>query len=111
LCGAVVMLPFALARIPDHVGWKPLGSVVILGVVATGFATLLANRMIGAYGPARAMLVNYLIPGFALLYGAVVLSEALTGVELLGLGLILTGVTLASGIARMARRAPVAQTP
>ena len=110
LCGAVLMLPFGLARIPDHVGWKPLASVAVLGIVATGLATLLANRLIGGHGPARAMLVNYLIPGFALLYGVTVLAEPLTIAELLGLGLILAGVTLASGVLALSRRAPATQT-
>jgi drug/metabolite transporter (DMT)-like permease len=109
LCGALVMLPFALVRLPDHVGWKPLGSVAILGIVATGIATLLANRLIGDHGPARAMLVNYLIPAFALLYGVGVLSEPLTTPEVLGLVLILAGVTLASGALRLSRRTPEAQ--
>lgn len=111
LCGAVVMVPFALGRIPDHIGWKPVASVAVLGVVATGLATLLANRLIGDHGPARAMLVNYLIPGFALVYGVAVLGEALTVAEGLGLGLILVGVTLASGVLRLPRRAPATQTP
>ena len=111
LCGAVVMLPFALAQIPAHVGWKPLASVAVLGVVATGIATLLANRLIGAYGPARAMLVNYLLPAFALLYGVWILGEPLTVAAVVGLVLILGGVTLASGAFRLPRRAPLTQTP
>src|ERR671936_73598 len=64
LCGAIAMLPFAAVRVPDHVGWKPLASVAVLGIVGTGFATIVANRLIGAHGSARAMLVNYLLPGF-----------------------------------------------
>jgi drug/metabolite transporter (DMT)-like permease len=111
LCGAVVMLPFALAQVPDHVGWKPLSSVVVLGVVGTGFATLLANRLIGSQGPVRAMLVNYMLPAFALLYGVSILGEPLTFAEVLGAALILLGVTLASGVVRLPRRAPLTQTP
>jgi drug/metabolite transporter (DMT)-like permease len=49
------------------------------------------------------MLVNYLLPLFALLYGAVFLGEAVTVVKVVGLALILIGVTLASGIALRAR--------
>jgi drug/metabolite transporter (DMT)-like permease len=111
LCGTILMLPFALAQIPDHVGWKPLASVAVLGVVATGVASLISNRLIGEYGPARAMLVNYLLPAFALLYGVSILSEPLTVAEVSGLALILTGVTLASGAVRLPRRAPVTQVP
>jgi drug/metabolite transporter (DMT)-like permease len=99
LAGAVAMLPFALARLPDTVGWKPLASVVVLGVVGTGFAQLIVQRLIGAHGSARTMLVNYLLPGFALFYGVTILGEPLTGAKLSGLALILVGVTLAFGFA------------
>lgn len=109
LCGAIVMAPFGLARIPAHVGWKPLASVAVLGLVATGLATLLANRLIGSHGSARAMLVNYLIPAFALVYGVALLGEPVTTPEVLGLALILAGVTLASGALRFSRRAAAAQ--
>jgi drug/metabolite transporter (DMT)-like permease len=105
LSGAVAMLPFALARLPDSVGWKSLGSVAVLGIVGTGFAQLIVNRMIGEHGPARSMLVNYLLPGFALLYGATILSEPPTGAKVGGLALILVGVTLASGLVVWGRRA------
>src|SRR5207237_8084625 len=53
LCGAAAMLPFALADLPTSVGWKPLASVVVLGIVGTGFAQLIVNRLIGDHGPAR----------------------------------------------------------
>jgi drug/metabolite transporter (DMT)-like permease len=104
-CGAVVMLPFALADVPEHVGWKPLASVVVLGVVATGLAQLLVNRLIGLHGSARTMLVNYLLPDFALVYGVTLLDEPLTAAKLGGLALILAGVTLASGLLLRGRRA------
>jgi drug/metabolite transporter (DMT)-like permease len=98
LCGAVAVLPFALADLPDSVGWKPFASVVVLGVVGTGLAQLIVNHLIGTHGAARSMLVNYLLPGFALLYGATILDEPLTVAKVGGLALILIGVTLASGL-------------
>ena len=104
LAGATVMLPFALLRLPDSVGWKPLASVVVLGVVGTGFAQLIVNRLIGEHGPAKSMLVNYLLPAFALFYGVTILGEPLTGAKLGGLALILAGVTLASGLVVWGRR-------
>ena len=105
LAGAVAMLPFALVRLPDSVGWKPLASVAVLGIVGTGFAQLIVNRLIAEHGPARSMLVNYLLPGFALLYGVTILGEPLTGAKVGGLALILVGVTLASGLVVWGRRA------
>jgi drug/metabolite transporter (DMT)-like permease len=110
LWGAGAMLPFALLRLPDSVGWKPLASVVVLGVVGTGFAQLLVTRLIGEYGAARSMLVNYLLPAFALLYGVTILAEPLTGAKLGGLALILTGVSLASGIVAWGRRPAATET-
>jgi drug/metabolite transporter (DMT)-like permease len=112
LAGAAAMLPFALARLPDSVGWKPLASVVVLGVLGTGFAQLIVNRLIATHGPARTMLVNYLLPGFALFYGATILGEPITGAKIAGLGLILAGVTLASGLVAWGRRpAPAVPEP
>jgi drug/metabolite transporter (DMT)-like permease len=57
----------------------------VLGIVGTGLAQLLVNQLIGEHGPARTMLVNYLLPGFALLYGATILGEPLTGAKVAGL--------------------------
>ena len=111
LWGTVAMLPFALADLPEHVGWKPLGSVVALGVVATGFATLIVNQLIASHGSARTMLVNYLLPGFALFYGVTLLGEPLTAAEVGGLGLILAGVTLAAGLVTFGRAAAPVPEP
>jgi drug/metabolite transporter (DMT)-like permease len=111
LWGSLAMLPFALADLPEHVGWKPLGSVVALGVVATGIATLIVNRLIAAHGSARTMLVNYLLPGFALFYGVTLLGEPLTAAEVGGLALILVGVTLAAGLVTFGRRVAAVPEP
>jgi drug/metabolite transporter (DMT)-like permease len=108
LWGFVVLLPFALVDLPHHVGWKALGSVVALGVLATAVAVLIVNHLIALHGPARTMLVNYLLPGFALVYGVTLLGEPLTAAEVGGLALILVGVTLAAGLVTYGRRvAPV----
>jgi drug/metabolite transporter (DMT)-like permease len=108
----VLLLPLALATLPAHVpGWKALGSAVALGLLGTAFAQLIAYRLIRLYGSARAVLANYLLPAFALLYGAVILSEPVTAQKLAGLVLITGGVALGAGAARLSRRGPVAETP
>lgn len=108
----VVLLPLALLSAPSSApGWKPLLSAVALGVLGTALAQVLSYRMIGIWGSSRAVLVAYMLPAFALFYGAVFLSEPVTWQKLCGLGLILVGVGLGSGAFRLVRRTPVVQAP
>jgi len=108
----VVLLPLALVSAPSSApGWKPLLSAVALGVLGTALAQVLFYRMIGIWGSSRSVLVAYMLPAFALFYGAVFLSEPVTWQKLCGLGLILVGVALGSGAFRLVRRTPVVQAP
>jgi len=64
--------------------------------------------MLRLFGAARVSLVTYLMPVTALVYGAAILGEDLRPAMLGGLGLILGGVALGSGVWRPLRRpAPV----
>ena len=108
----VLLLPVALLSLPSHApGWKPLGAAVMLGVVGTAIAQILSYRMIRLYGSSRSVLVAYMLPAFALLYGAVFLAEPVTWQKLVGLAAILGGVALGSGALRLPRRTPLMQTP
>ena len=51
------------------------------------------------------MLVTYLVPSLALVYGAVFLDESMTVVALAGLALVLAGVALGTGTVRRTREA------
>lgn len=109
-----LLLPLALATFPAHVpGWKSAGSAVALGLLGTALAQILSYRMIRLYGSSRSVLVAYMLPAFALFYGAIFLSEGLTLQKLAGLLLIGAGVALGSGALRVAsrrvRRAPARQ--
>ncbi|HET7573347.1 MAG TPA: DMT family transporter [Gaiellaceae bacterium] len=105
----LLLLPLAAATPPDALpGWKPLGSAVSLGLLGTALAQILSYRMIRLYGSARAVLVAYLLPAFALVYGLVLLGEAITLQKLAGLVLITGGVALGAGAARWPRRAVAA---
>jgi drug/metabolite transporter (DMT)-like permease len=109
---ALVLVPFALASLPSHApGWKPVGSGVALGLLGTAVAQILSYRMIRLYGSSRSVLVAYMLPAFALLYGAVFLSESLTWQKLVGLILILGGVGLGSGVWQVRRRREVVPAP
>jgi drug/metabolite transporter (DMT)-like permease len=109
-----LLLPLALATLPSHTpGWKSLGSGAVLGLLGTAIAQILSYRMIRMYGSSRSVLVAYMLPAFALLYGALFLDEGVTLQKLAGLVLISAGVSLGTGAVRLAsrrdRRAPARQ--
>ena len=105
LSGGVLLLPFAIAQRPDALpGWETFASVAALAIFGTAIAQLLFFRMLPPYGARRISLVAYLMPGFAIAYGALFLSEPITKPMLLGLGLILVGIALGSGLLLTVRR-------
>jgi drug/metabolite transporter (DMT)-like permease len=105
LSGAVALLPFALLQLPDEMpSAEALGSVAALGIAGTAVASIVLYRMLASYGSSRTTLVTYLLPAFALFYGAVFLDERITVSALLGLILILGGVALGAGVLRLPRR-------
>jgi len=102
--GAVIVAPFALAQLPDEApSTGAIAAVVALGALGSGVAYLLYFAIIARAGASRAILVTYLVPAFALAYGAVFLDEKVTVAALVGLALILGGTALATGAARARR--------
>ena len=111
---AVTLVPFAILQAPTSApDADAILSLLALALLGTAFAQLVLYRMLNLFGARRLSLVTYLMPGFALAYGAVLLDEPITVAALGGLALILAGVALGSGaVRRQARRAPVgAVTP
>ena len=86
-------------------GWDAVLAVLYLGVAATGVAYLLYFGLIVGAGASKAVLVTYLVPALALIYGAVFLDEEVTAVALGGLALVLAGVALGTGAVGRSRRA------
>jgi drug/metabolite transporter (DMT)-like permease len=110
LAAAVVLLPFALADPPTEVpGAAALGGLAGLILVPTFLGQLLLFRILGLYGSRKLSIVTYLMPLFAITYGAVLLGEPITAAMLGGFGLILAGVALASGQRLLGAR--VSETP
>jgi drug/metabolite transporter (DMT)-like permease len=111
LYGGLILLPFALFQLPDHVpGWKPVLSLLGITVLGTAIAQLILFRVLRLFGAARLSLVTYLMPAFALFYGSLILDEPLRPTMILGLALILGGVALGSGVWRPARRRLAAES-
>jgi drug/metabolite transporter (DMT)-like permease len=81
--------------LPSAQAW---GALLAVGILCTGIAYILFFRLIEHTGPAKAMTVTFLVPVFALLYGALLLGEVITLQMLLGGGVVLCGVALALGL-------------
>ena len=112
LAGGLILLPFALFQLPAAVpSLEATLSVLALSLLGTALAQLILFRMLALHGSARLSLVTYLMPGFALVYGALILDEQISAATLAGLALILAGVALASGAVRLPRRETVAARP
>jgi len=112
LVGGLILLPIALFQLPTSTpSLEAIGSVLALSLLGTALAQLILFRMLALHGSARLSLVTYLMPGFALVYGATILDEQLTASMLGGLVLILGGISLASGAVRLPRRSAVTAEP
>ena len=97
---SIVIAPLALVQLPDEM--PPAGAlaaIAALGALGSGLAYLLYFSLIASAGASRAILVTYLVPAFAVVYGAALLDEDVSGRALLGLALVLGGTAIATGIA------------
>lgn len=80
--------------------------VVLLGILSTAFAYVIYYHLINAIGAVKAITVAYLVPVFGVLWGALLLAETLSTNQLMGGGLILLGVSLATGISLRKKKSP-----
>ncbi|MCD6014080.1 MAG: family transporter [Solirubrobacterales bacterium] len=113
VASTVLLIPAAIIGAPSEVpGLGPIAAVAVLGVLGTGIAFAIFYDLIANVGPARAFVVTYLAPGFAVVYGAVLLDEAVTVATVLGLALILGGSWLAAeGRLSLSRPPPAGEPP
>ncbi len=96
LLAATMLLPVALLveGLPARPGAVPLAALLYLGLLPTGIAQLLLVRIVREAGPTFMSLVNYQVPLWSVLLGALVLAEPLPPSLFLALGLILAGLAL-----------------
>ena len=101
-CGAALSLALPMvwlwpAQTPGINAWL---AISVLGVLCTGIAYVLYFRLIANAGPARALTVTFMIPVFAVFYGVLFLSEAVTlWMTVCGV-IIICGTSLASGLVK-----------
>jgi drug/metabolite transporter (DMT)-like permease len=102
---AAMTAPFALRALPASApGVGSVAALVALGVLGTGLAFVIFYELIGTVGPAKATLVAYVAPGFAVIYGVALLGEDFSVATAAGLVLIVGGSWLAAEGRLPARR-------
>ncbi len=96
IIGGCIAIPVALIV----EGWPPLPSpkilmvLAFLGLVPTAAANLLRVLVVRSAGPVFMSLVNYQVPVWSVVLGALILSEPLPSSLLYAMALILAGVAL-----------------
>ncbi len=104
LAAALVLLPGAIALWPDGpVSIQAWAAIITMGIFSTGIAYIIYFRLIANVGPASAITVTYLVPGFAVFWGAIVIDEKLTTSMVIGCAIILFGTALATGLMSLRR--------
>jgi drug/metabolite transporter (DMT)-like permease len=98
LAAAVVLLPLAIADPPTQSpDAAAVAGLIGLILIPTFAGQLLLFRILRLHGSRKLSIVTYLMPIFAVVYGAVLLDEAVTGAMMVGFALIVIGAALASG--------------
>lgn len=97
LAASLLSMPTAIGALPA-MNLPPsgiaIGAVLFLGLLSTGLATILYFRLIQGPGPTFVSLVNYIVPGWAVIAGALVLGESLSAHVYTGLVLILASLAI-----------------
>jgi drug/metabolite transporter (DMT)-like permease len=97
LCAAVLSIPLSL--LVDR-PWDlapntdSILALLVLALVCTSFAYLILFRLIAATGATFVAFINYLVPVFGVIAGALLLRETIQPGALAGLALILSGIAI-----------------
>lgn len=86
------------AQAPSAGAWW---AVAALAVLCTSIAYILYFRLIERAGPAKALTVTFLIPVFALFYGALFLGEQISAWMVVCGAVILCGTALSTGLVKV----------
>ena len=98
-------LPTALlwpATLPGAHAWL---AIALAGVMCTGLAYMLFFRIIANAGPQRALSATFLVPVFAVIYGAIFIREIITPWMVFCAVVIVCGTALSTGLLKLGRGA------
>ena len=86
------------AQAPSLDAWAAL---IFVAVLCTAVAYVLYFRLIESAGPGRALTVTFMIPVFAIIYGALFLNEAITPWMIFCGCVVVCGTALSSGLLKI----------
>ncbi len=99
LSAAIFLLPALPFTLPKTVPPASiLLAVLALALFCTSITYLLYFRLIQNVGSTMALTVTYLVPAFAILWGAIFLTEPITMAMVFGCGLVLLGTAIANNL-------------
>lgn len=95
----LILLPVAIFWWPTQLpGLHAWGAALSLSLLCTAVAYLIFYRLLSNVGPSKTITVTFLVPPFGVLWGALLLDEALTAQMLIGMSTVLFGTLLATGL-------------
>jgi drug/metabolite transporter (DMT)-like permease len=104
IAAAISLLPFLFcfmpAKMPSANAWAAL---LALSVLCTSVAYLLYFKLLAEIGSTRAITVTFLIPLFGSLWGTLFIDERITVMMVVGMGAILLGTALVTGVLKGAK--------
>mgnify|MGYP005815366177 CR=1 FL=1 len=110
IVASIVLLPLSIiywpAQMPSVESWI---NVIVLAVICTAFAQILFFRLIENTGATNATSVTFLIPVFGLLWGNLLLDEAIEANTLIAGVIILLGTALTIGLIKQTKKVRVNQ--
>jgi len=104
IAAALSLLPlliwFMPPQMPSLQAWLAL---LALAVLCTSLAYLMYFRLLAEIGSTKAITVTFLIPLFGSLWGAMFINEKISLMMVLGMGTILLGTALVTGVLKIPR--------
>ena len=96
ICGSAMIVPVALWQegVPSLPSTTPLLAILYLGIFPTAVAQILLVQVARSAGPSFLATVNYQVPVWSVIFGVLLLSEAVPPQLFAALALILAGLLL-----------------
>ena len=92
--GMIVPVALIVEGVPNALTWGGFFALLYLGVLPTGVAQILLVQVTREAGPGFFGLVNYMVPVWSVILGAVFLAEAVPPRLFLAMAMILAGVAI-----------------